>query len=298
MMKRHPIKSFMQISTLIMFKYLVYVCCQNRERQYNEALFKLADSSNSFSSEDILYVRNTSKYPRCVTHCLQHTRCVGVRFAPSTGQCHMYAAYQTTTGTGTTGDKYYIMEGGCGSLNPSQSFVYWREDGLAAKAVCNGTQAFLGINTTVWCFPTSQTWTPAPGKCVSTTPLLVSGKYIHALDSGLSFVGTPTENVFSIFFATANGDYALKIKVLIDQLTVARKCRFASNWQESESDLMFPFPFEMAKKFTMDIVSTATEFQCKVNGAMLFTFQHRLPRDSVDIIRIFAGVNFEKVLLI
>ncbi|XP_048255269.1 uncharacterized protein LOC125381941 [Haliotis rufescens] len=212
----------------------------------------------------------------------------------------MYAAYQTqtTTGTGTTGDKYYVMKRGCGSPNPSQSFVYRREGGLAATAVCSGTKAFLGINTTVWCLSPSSTWAPAPGKCVSTNPLRVSGTYIHALDSGLSFVGTPTGNVFRIYFVTANEDYSLMIKVIIDQLTVERNSRVSSTWQGKESDLVSTFPFEIAKEFTMDIFSAATEFQCMVNGAMLFTFQHRLPRDSVDLVKIFSGANIEQVLLI
>lgn len=66
---------------------------------------------------------------------------------------------------------------------------------------------------------------------------------------------------FTIYFTTANGDYALKIRVLIDQLAVVRMYHVASTWHWNGSDSLSPFPFEMAKKFTMDIVSTATEFQ-------------------------------------
>ncbi|XP_046583039.1 uncharacterized protein LOC124290376 [Haliotis rubra] len=267
MTKGHPIKNMMQISKVIMFQYLVYVYCQYCERPYSEAHFKQADSSYNFS--DVLLVQHTSKPLHCVNMCLLHTRCVGARFVTSSGQCHMYAAYQTktTAGTRASGDKYYIIEGECSPPNTYQSFIYWRECMVAITTVCSSTKAFLGYNTTVWCIPGPPTWTPAPGKCVNTNPLRMKGTYILPLDSGVSFVGTPNENTFSVYFITASDDYLLKITVTIDQQIIQRRCRSNSVWQEIETNLISPFPFEMTKKFTMDIISTATEFLCKVNGA-------------------------------
>ncbi|XP_067679737.1 uncharacterized protein [Haliotis asinina] len=293
----HQIKSIMKISKVILFEYLVFVYCQYCERPYNEAHFKQADSSFKFS--DVLLVQNTPKSLHCLNKCLLHTRCVGARFVAISGQCHMYAAYQTktTAGTRTSGDKYYIMEGECGSQNPSQSFIYWRECVLASTTVCSSTEAFLGRNTSVWCIPGPPTWTPAPGGCINTNPIRMKGTYIHPLDSGVSFVGTPNENMFRVYFVTASGDYLLRLNVIIDQQSVTRSFRNNSVYQGRETNLVSGFPFEMTKKFTMDIISTATEFLCKVNGATLFTYQHRLPRDSVDSIKVFK-VNIEKVLLI
>ncbi|XP_067678113.1 uncharacterized protein [Haliotis asinina] len=295
-MKGHQIKSMMKISKVILFEYLVFVYCQYCERPYNEAHFKQADSSYNFS--DVLLVQHTPKALHCVNMCLQHTRCVGVRFVANSGQCDMYATYQTktTAGTRASGDKYYIMEGDCGSPNPSQSFIYWRECVIAGTIVCNSTKAFLGRNTTVWCIG-PLTWTPAPGKCINTNPIRMKGTYIHPLDSGVSFVGTPNENLFRVFFVTASEDYLLRMTVIIDEQSVTRSSRNNSVYQGRETNLVSGFPFEMTKKFTMDIISTATEFLCKVNGATLFTYQHRLPRDSVDTIKVF-NVNIEKVLLI
>ncbi|XP_046583040.1 uncharacterized protein LOC124290377 [Haliotis rubra] len=296
-MKGHPIKSMVQISKVIMFECLVYVCCQDCERPYNEAHFKQADSSYNFS--DVLLVQHTSKPLHCVNMCLLHTRCVGARFVSSSGQCNLYAAYQTQTTTGmrASGDKYYIMEGECGPPNTYQSFIYWRACLLASTTVCSSTKAFLGINTTVWCIPGPPTWTPAPGKCINTNPIRMKGTYLHPLDSGVSFVGTPNENMFRVYFITASDDYLLRLTVIIDQQSVLRSFRENSVYQGLETNLVSPFPFEMTKKFTMDIISTATEYLCKVNGATLFIYQHRLPRDSVDDIKVF-NVNIEKVLLI
>ncbi|XP_067679563.1 uncharacterized protein [Haliotis asinina] len=231
--------------------------------------------------------------------CLQQTRCVGARFVASSGKCDMYATYQTktTAGTRASGDKYYIMEGECDPPNTNQAFIYRRECMLASTIVCSSTKVFLGRNTTVWCIPGPPTWTPAPGECIKTDPIRFKGTHMNSLDSGVSLVGTPNENRFSIYFATASEDYLLKIIVIIDQRIVRRICRVSSVWQNTETNLVSPFPFEMTKTFTMDIISTATEFLCKVNGATLFTYQHLLPRDSVEDIKIFE-VNTEKIFLI
>ncbi|XP_046376887.1 uncharacterized protein LOC124149386 [Haliotis rufescens] len=289
----------MKITTIVLCEFLIGVVCQISGLQECKTFFNLADETDSFSSTDILSVVNNSELLDCVSRCFRHTRCVGVRFAPSTGQCHMYATYQTqtTTGTGTTGDKYYIIKHLCGSPTPSLPSTYWRNDVIATSSACNDTTAFVGTSAAIFCVPGSSVWTQANGTCVNkTSPVSISGAHLHTVDSGFSLVATPTAATFDVTFIAGNGNYLLKIAVKIDLTKVNRNSRVSSSWQTSETPLAAPFPFQVDKMFTMDILSSESGFQCKVDGVTLFTFQHRLPRDSLDTIKI-TNVNIKTIIL-
>ncbi|XP_046376895.2 uncharacterized protein LOC124149395 [Haliotis rufescens] len=301
MMNGHISKIIMKISMAAFLLLLEchMVICQEDALEECKTTFNLAKVNDSFSDEDIFSVVNNSELPDCVSRCYRHTRCVGVRFAPSTGQCHMYAAYQTqSTGTGTSGDKYYIMKPKCGSPNSTKPYVYRRQDIITTTYLCDDGKAFLGTNDTLLCVYPSYVWTTESGTCIGeAAPIRFDGSYLHPLNSSFSFTGTPTGSGFEVVFVTPSSDYPLKIYVNIPQQSVFRQIYNASIWYPGEGDLDSPFPFDLGSKFTMEIISTALEFQCKVNGEMLFTFLHRLPRDSVQSIKFFSSVIGERILL-
>ncbi|XP_067679733.1 uncharacterized protein [Haliotis asinina] len=285
--------------TAIICGFLIGVVCLVSGFQECKTFFKLADVTDSFTSADIISVVNNSESLDCVSRCFRHSKCVGARFVANSGQCEMYAAYKTrtATGTGSGGDKYYIMEALCGHPTPSLPTSYWRNDVIATTSTCNDTTAFLGTSATMFCFPGSSVWTQPNGTCIEqTSPVSLSGAYLHPVDSGFSLVATPTTTSFAVTFIAGNGDYLLKIAVKIDTSKVNRNSRVSSSWQTSETALLFPFPFAVDKMFTMDILSSESEFKCNIDGETLFTFQHRLQRDSLETIKIF-DVNVKSIIL-
>ncbi|XP_046583041.1 uncharacterized protein LOC124290379 [Haliotis rubra] len=286
--------------TAIICEFLIGVVCLVSGLQDCKTFFNLADVTDNFTTADTISVVNNSEPLDCVSRCFRHSRCVGARFVANSGQCEMYAAYKThtATGTGSSGDKYYIMEAHCGSPAPSLPTSYWRNDVIATTSPCNDTTAFLGTSATIFCFPGSSVWTQANGTCVDkASPVSLSGAYLHPVDSGFSLVATPTSATFDVTFIAGNGDYLLKIAVKIDQTKVNRNSRVSSSWQTSETALIFPFPFAVDKMFIMDILSSESEFKCKIDGETLFTFQHRLQRDSLETIKI-VDVNIKSIILI
>ncbi|XP_067679735.1 uncharacterized protein [Haliotis asinina] len=290
--------AFQVLTFLLLFECMIVVCGYSPHEC--KTSFNLARVNESLSSKDIISIVNTSDPLDCVSRCFRNSRCVGARFVTSSGQCEMYTIYKTQTAKDkdTSGAKDYIMEAKCGSPNATLSSIYRREGIIATKYSCGYGKAFLGTNDTLACVPPSSSWTTAAGTCIDeNTPIRFSGTYLHPVDSGFTVAGTPNGDMFDVVFVTPSSDYPLKMSVNIPELSVFRQIYNSSIWTLAGTDLASPFPFEMEQMFTMEILSTAAEFQCKVNGKMLFTSRHLLPRDSMEEIKIFGLVIIEKILL-